>query len=65
VRRRRRAVGGDGAAGADVLDALLDPAEHVEPVDEFIEWRIVGEPLDGVRESGLGACCAATSTAPG
>ncbi len=32
-------LGGDGAPGIDVLEALLDLPEHVEPVDDLIEWN--------------------------
>ena len=47
-------VGGDGAIGVDVLDTLLDFAEHVEPVNNLIEGHVVGKPLDGVQGVLLG-----------
>ena len=47
-------LGGDGAAGVDVLEALLDLSERVEPIDDLIEGNVVGEPFDGVESFLLG-----------
>jgi hypothetical protein len=51
-------LGRDDAAAVDVLQALLDLVQHVEAIDDLIEWCAVGQSLDGFNRvlfGGVGA----------
>src|SRR5512146_2278032 len=45
------------ATGLDVLHALADLVEDVEPVDDLIERHVVGQLLDGLDGVLLGGVC--------
>jgi hypothetical protein len=44
----RASLAGDHAAGVDIPYPLMNLVEYKEPIDDLIEWGVIGQPLDGL-----------------